>query len=553
MSALRVAIADDSALMRQGVARVLEDAGFEVVAQVENAVDLMHAVGSLKPDVAVVDIRMPPTHTDEGVRAARRIREAHPGVGGSCAPTRASAPHRRAARVLEARGRRSRRRAHRMTPGQSRGGLHAWAGAALVRPGAPAFGLLRPDDGSVPFFVLLALAAVGYLATLYQVAKGLRPSGPALIACAALALAWRVPMLLAPPEPAADLRRYLWDAHLVRAGFSPYAVVPADPAFAHLRTDETWPVNNPDVPSPYPPGAQLFFLAATALGESARAIKLAALLCDALLALVVWRSLVVAGANPGWMLAYLWSPLVSLEVARHGHLDVAGALLVALAALALVRGRALAGTVALALSIAVKPLSLVLLPLLWRRVSRWHVVAASAVAAARSLPFWDRRRPPLGSVPEVIDRFRFNGPIFSGVASLAGPPAATGFAVVAGLAVAILARRRLSLASPAGVGLADGGDAPLRAAGLSLVPRLARSVPRRTADDAADDLDGLDPEHLRRVATGRRALGRARLGAGGRVRRAARRGLWLWRRYRATRPTSVPPTCPTPPASPPRS
>ena len=76
-----MAIADDSALMREGVARVLEDAGFEVVAQGENAVDLMHAIATFKPDVAVVDIRMPPTHTDEGVRAARRIREAHPGVG----------------------------------------------------------------------------------------------------------------------------------------------------------------------------------------------------------------------------------------------------------------------------------------------------------------------------------------------------------------------------------------------------------------------------------------------------------------------------------------
>ena len=79
--ALRVAIADDSALMREGVARVLADAGFEVVAQAENAVDLMHAIATFKPNVAVIDIRMPPTHTDEGVRAARRIREAHPGVG----------------------------------------------------------------------------------------------------------------------------------------------------------------------------------------------------------------------------------------------------------------------------------------------------------------------------------------------------------------------------------------------------------------------------------------------------------------------------------------
>jgi len=273
-----------------------------------------------------------------------------------------------------------------MTLGPGRGGLRAWAGGAVLAAALIAFGILRPDDGSVPFFLLLGLASVGYLATVFQVANGLRPSGRALLACVALAVAWRIPMLLAPPEPAADLRRYLWDAHLVRAGLSPYAVIPADPAFVHLRTAETWPVNNPDVPSPYPPGAQLFFLAATALAESARAIKLALFLCDALLALVVWRSLVVAGVNPGWMLAYAWSPLVSLEVARHGHVDVAGALLVALAALALARGRALVGTIALALSIAVKPLSLVLLPLLWRRVSRWHVAAGCAALLAIWLP-----------------------------------------------------------------------------------------------------------------------------------------------------------------------
>ena len=323
-----------------------------------------------------------------------------------------------------------------------------WAGGAIIGPALLTFGTVRPNDGSVPFFVLLALAAVGYLATLYQVANGLRPSGHALIACAALALAWRVPMVLAPPEPAADVRRYVWDANLIRAGLSPYAVVPANPAFAHLRTSESWPLNNPDVPSPYPPGAQLFFLAATTLSETARAIKVAALVCDALLALIVWRSLVAAGANPGWVLAYLWSPLVSLEVARHGHLDVAGALLIAFAALLLARGRALLGSIAFALSVAVKPLPIVLLPLLWRRVSRWHVVAGFTVLLPLYLPFWDPRHLPIGSVPEVINRFRFNGPIFSEVASLAGPAAATGFAVAAGLSVAAWARRRHSLASP---------------------------------------------------------------------------------------------------------
>ena len=102
-----------------------------------------------------------------------------------------------------------------------RASIGTWSGGALLGLALLAFGLVRPDDGSVPFFVLLGLAAVGYLATLHQVAKGLWPSGRALIACAALALAWRIPMLLAPPEPAADIRRYLWDAHLVRAGAQP--------------------------------------------------------------------------------------------------------------------------------------------------------------------------------------------------------------------------------------------------------------------------------------------------------------------------------------------
>jgi DNA-binding NarL/FixJ family response regulator len=78
---VKVVIADDSALIREGVARVLADAGFEIAAQVENAVELMSAIARVKPGVCVVDIRMPPTHTDEGIRAARRIREAHPGVG----------------------------------------------------------------------------------------------------------------------------------------------------------------------------------------------------------------------------------------------------------------------------------------------------------------------------------------------------------------------------------------------------------------------------------------------------------------------------------------
>jgi len=79
--ALRVVIADDSLLIREGVARVLAEAGLEVVGRASDADELVAAVAAHAPDVAVVDIRMPPTHTDEGVRAAREIRARFPAVG----------------------------------------------------------------------------------------------------------------------------------------------------------------------------------------------------------------------------------------------------------------------------------------------------------------------------------------------------------------------------------------------------------------------------------------------------------------------------------------
>jgi DNA-binding NarL/FixJ family response regulator len=77
---VRVVLAEDSVLLREGVARLLREAGFEVVGQASNADELLLKVRSYSPDVAIVDIRMPPTHTDEGLRAAQEIRERYPGT-----------------------------------------------------------------------------------------------------------------------------------------------------------------------------------------------------------------------------------------------------------------------------------------------------------------------------------------------------------------------------------------------------------------------------------------------------------------------------------------
>jgi len=78
---VRLVVAEDSVLFREGLVRVLDEAGFEVAAQVGDADALHHAVIREKPNVAIVDVRMPPTQTDEGARAAKQIRERYPKVG----------------------------------------------------------------------------------------------------------------------------------------------------------------------------------------------------------------------------------------------------------------------------------------------------------------------------------------------------------------------------------------------------------------------------------------------------------------------------------------
>ncbi len=78
---MRVALADDAVLLREGLARLLGEAGFEVVGLAGDADELLALVERTRPDVAIVDIRMPPTHTDEGLQAAKAIRERWPAIG----------------------------------------------------------------------------------------------------------------------------------------------------------------------------------------------------------------------------------------------------------------------------------------------------------------------------------------------------------------------------------------------------------------------------------------------------------------------------------------
>src|SRR5689334_13319535 len=202
-----------------------------------------------------------------------------------------------------------------------------------------------------------------------------------------LAAAWHVAFLRVPPGADDDIHRYVWDGRLQRLGYDPYLVVPSDPAVTTVHTPETRNLNNPDLASPYPPGAQLFFRAVTAVQESTFALKFAFALCAFAIAFVLLAVLRRTDQGAHLVLAYAWNPLLAIEAAGSGHVDIVGALLLLLSFAALGRRWRATAAVGFGLAVAVKLLPIVLLPVYWKRVRMRDAVLAAAVAGLLYVPF----------------------------------------------------------------------------------------------------------------------------------------------------------------------
>jgi hypothetical protein len=251
-----------------------------------------------------------------------------------------------------------------------------------------------------------------------------------------LAAVWHIEFLRLPPGPDDDVHRYVWDGRLQRLGYNPYLVVPSDPAVQGLHTAETQNLNNPDLPSPYPAGAQLFFRVVTAIHESAFAFKVAFVVCDFAIVLLLLDALRDRQQGLHLVLAYAWNPLLAIEVAGSGHIDIVGALLLAASAAALTRRWRATAAVALGLAIAVKLLPIVVLPLYWKRIRIRDAVLAAVVVLFLYLPFLHHGQVPTGSLGTYVQTFRFNGPVFAALAQVAPPRLLAGLAVLVGLATA---------------------------------------------------------------------------------------------------------------------
>ena len=137
------------------------------------------------------------------------------------------------------------------------------------------------------FIIPLAVAGIAYLLAIREFLSTPRFPRRVIIIGLVLAALWHLPFLLTPPGADDDIHRYVWDGRVQRLGYNPYIVVPSDPALAGLHTPETRTLNNPDLPSPYPAGAQLFFRAVTAIHESIFALKVAFVVCDFAIVLVL--------------------------------------------------------------------------------------------------------------------------------------------------------------------------------------------------------------------------------------------------------------------------
>jgi alpha-1,6-mannosyltransferase len=293
----------------------------------------------------------------------------------------------------------------------------------------------------------LTLAEIVYLLAIREFFTTPRFARRVVVIGLVLAAVWHIEFLRVPPGADDDIHRYVWDGRLQRLGYNPYLVVPSDPAAKGLHTPETRNLNNPDLPSPYPAGAQLFFRAVTAIQESTFALKVAFVVCEFAIVFVLLDVLHrKQGAH--LVLAYAWNPLLAIEVAGSGHIDILGALLLLVSAVALARRWRAIAAVGLGLAVAVKLLPIVLLPLYWKRVRIRDAVLAATVIGLLYLPFLNHGRIPIGSLGTYVQRFRFNGPVFATLHQVAPPQLLAGLAVLVGLVTATWLRRAAPEWSP---------------------------------------------------------------------------------------------------------
>jgi hypothetical protein len=225
-------------------------------------------------------------------------------------------------------------------------------------------GDLRTDvprfwSGIFPIFALYLLS------TLYILR---RPTGSIrlILLCGLL---FRLTMWWSPPSLSDDIHRYVWDGRVQLADINPYRYPPEAEEVAHLRDADYEKINHREIPTVYPPLAQLFFRLVSALRPGPQLMKFDLLLCEIGLILLLVAILRQRSQDPRRVLLYAWNPLAIVEIAGSGHIDVLGVFLMMLALFYLAGERPMRASAALAGAFLGKLLPAMLLPLFWRHLA----------------------------------------------------------------------------------------------------------------------------------------------------------------------------------------
>jgi hypothetical protein len=337
------------------------------------------------------------------------------------------------------------------------------AGAALVLLNP--IGLAAHGDWTADYGFVGAVLAQGGLyllgAALVRRAGARRRVLAVVLVVAALL---RLTLLFELPLHSSDIYRYVWDGRVQAAGINPYRFVPADPALEPLRDGAIFPQINRATYAVtiYPPVAQMAFFVFTRVGDALWAVKLGWLALEALAMLALTRLLAQLGRPPAELLLYAWHPLPVWEIAGDGHVDAGMAAFLVLALWAWTARRRLATGTLLAVSVLIKPLTLVALPAFWQRWD-WRVPTAFlATAVLVYLPYLGIGGEVVGFLPAYVGEEGMESGsgfyLLGLIERLAGPlPAAApaiyliaGTALLASLAVAAVRDRRSDAAETAG-------------------------------------------------------------------------------------------------------
>ena len=252
------------------------------------------------------------------------------------------------------------------------------ASGLVIQSGFTSY-LLLGDSARPAMALWLSLlpAALGYGVALWFVCRSApadqeTPLGVSSTVIVLWAILFRATLLAGDPHLSDDIYRYIWDGRVQLAGLNPYSFAPSSPQLGELRDHLYFAINHKEIPTVYPPFAQMFFALVCAIQPSVLMMKLCLTICEVGLIFVIVSLLRRRGQDTRRALLYAWQPLAVIEVAGNGHVDALGVFLLLLALLWLSAGHRYATAAALALAFLSKLLPLMALPVIWRELGRRH-------------------------------------------------------------------------------------------------------------------------------------------------------------------------------------